>query len=149
MTVTFRRPIAAMLAFALLCVFGCAGTTQLDREDLADPPEAETYHVSTRDGHKLDFIALHMEEESLVGTVRHTATEVTGEGANQRTSVTNRYEEMRIPWSDVIRVDADTKHGGSSSLLLAGGAIVVGAAAFLLLSGNSGTQPTTGGGGGK
>jgi hypothetical protein len=149
MTVTVRRPIALMLAFAVLFMFGCAGTTQLDREDLADPPQAETYHVSTRDGHKLDFIALHMEEDSLVGTVRHTSTEVTGEGAAQRTSVTNRYEEMRIPWSDVVRVDADTKHGGSASLLLAGGAIVAGAVAFLLLSGNSGTEPTGGGGGGK
>ena len=149
MTVTVRRPIAAFMAFAFVCSFGCAGTTQLDRADLVDPPQADVYHVSTRDGHILDFIACHMEEDSLVGTVRHTETQMTGEGAAARTSVTNRYEEVKIPWSDVVRVEANTKHGGSAELLLAGGAIVVGAVAFLLLSGGTDTQPTTGGGGGK
>jgi len=120
----------------------------LDREDLAEPPEADTYHVSTRDGRKLDFIALHLEDDWLVGTVRHTSTEATGAKEESRESVTNRYEEVRIPWADVTEVEAAKNNGGPSGLLLAGGAIVVGAVAFLLLSGNSQPQ-NTGGGGGK
>jgi hypothetical protein len=149
MTVSIRRSVAAILALAYLCSLGCAGTTKLDREDLAEPPQAETYHVSTRDGRNLDFIALHMEDDWLVGTVRQTSTESSGDGTDSRTSVTNRYEEVRIPWTDVTQVEADKGNGGPSGLLLAGGAIVAGAVAFLLLSGGSQTQTTGGGGGGK
>jgi hypothetical protein len=148
MTVTIRRPVAAFLALAYICSLGCAGTTKLDREDLAEPPQADTYHVSTRDGRNLDFIALHLEDDWLVGTVRHTSTEVTGESAARRTSVTNRYEEVRIPWADVTQVEAEKGDGGPSGLLLVGGAIVAGAVAFLLLSGGTSTT-TSGGGGGK
>ena len=148
MTVSIRRPVATILALAYVCSMGCAGTTKLDREDLAEPPQADTYHVATRDGRKLDFIALHMEDDWLVGTVRHTSTEATGVGADSRQSVTNRYEEVRVPWADVTQVEADKGKGGPSGLLLAGGAIVAGAVAFLLLSGGSQTQ-TGGGGGGK
>ncbi|HET9234596.1 MAG TPA: hypothetical protein VFP10_10685 [Candidatus Eisenbacteria bacterium] len=148
MNITVRRPVAALLVFTLLCACGCAGTTKLDREDLAAPPEAETYRVSMRDGRNLDFIALHMEEDWLVGTVRHTSAESTGEGDASRSSVTNRYEEVRVPWSDVTLVEADTGRGGPSGLLLAGGAIVAGAVAFLLLSQSGDDNPDTGGGGG-
>ena len=148
MTVSIRRPVATILALAYACSVGCAGTTKLDREDLAEPPQAETYHVSTRDGRKLDFIALHLEDDWLVGTVRHTSTEATGVGAESRESVTNRYEEVRVPWVDVTQVEAEKGKGGPSGFLLAGGAIVAGAVAFLLLSGGSQTQ-NTGGGGGK
>lgn len=147
MNVTLRRPVAALLITTLLWVSGCAGTTKLNKEDLAEPPDAETYRVSMRDGRNLDFIALHLEEEWLVGTVRQTATESSGEGDASRSSVTNRYEEVRVPWSDVMLVEADTGGGGPSGLLLAGGAIVAGAVAFLLLSQGSDDTPDTGGGG--
>ena len=148
MTVTIQRPVAACLALVYLssCSLGCAGTTKLDREDLAEPPQADVYHVSTRDGRKLDFIALHLENDWLIGTVRRTSSEVTGEGEASRTSVTNRYEEVRVPWGDVTQVEADTGEGGPSGLLLAGGAIVAGAVAFLLLTGSSSTTPSGGGG---
>jgi len=149
MTVSIKRPIAAILALVYVSTIGCAGTTKLDREDLAEPPEADTYHVSTRDGRKLDFIALHLEDDWLVGTVRHTSTQANGTGSDGRTSETNRYEEVRIPYADVTQVEADKGNGGPSGLLLAGGAIVAGAVAFLLLSGSSQTQTTGGGGGGK
>jgi hypothetical protein len=149
MTVSIKRPVAAILALVYISTIGCAGTTKLNRDDLAEPPQADTYHVSTRDGRKLDFIALHLEDDWLVGTVRHTDTEANGEGAESRTSVTNRYEEVRIPYADVTEVTADKGDGGPSGLLLAGGAIVAGAVAFLLLSGGSQTQTTSGGGGGK
>lgn len=146
MNIIQRRPVAAVLV-TLLCASGCASTTKLDKEDLAAPPEAETYRVSMRDGRNLDFIALHLEEDWLVGTVRHTSAESTGEGDAARSSITNRYEEVRVPWSDVVLVEADTGKGGPSGLLLAGGAIVAGAAAFLLLSQGSDDNPDTGGGG--
>jgi hypothetical protein len=149
MTVSIRRPVATILALAYACSMGCAGTTKLDREDLAEPPQAETYHVSTRDGRKLEFIALHLEDDWLVGTVRHTSTEAMGAGAESRESVTNRYEEVRVPWGDVTQVEADKANGGPSGLLLAGGAIVVGAVAFLLLSGTAKNEDTGGSGGGK
>ena len=149
MTVTVQRPVAAILALAFMCSLGCAGTTKLNREDLAEPPQADTYQVSTRDGRKLDFIALHLEDDWLVGTVRQTSTESSGAGPESRTSVTNRYEEVRIPWADVTQVEADKGNGGPSGLLLAGGAIVAGAVAFLLLSGGNQTETTGGGGGGK
>ena len=147
MNIIQRRPVAAVLILTLLCVSGCASTTKLSKEDLAAPPDAETYRVSTRDGRNLDFIALHLEEDWLVGTVRHTSAQSMGEGDATRSSVTNRYEEVRVPWSDVVLVEADTGGGGPSGLLLAGGAIVAGAAAFLLLSQGSDDNPDTGGGG--
>ena len=53
--------------------------------------------MSTRDGRKLDFIALHLEEDWLVGTVRHTSTQATGLERRVSESVTNRYEEVRVP----------------------------------------------------
>jgi len=81
--------------------------------------------------------------------VRQTSTESSGAGPESRTSVTNRYEEVRIPWADVTQVEADKGNGGPSGLLLAGGAIVAGAVAFLLLSGGNQTETTGGGGGGK
>jgi hypothetical protein len=88
-----------------------------------------------------------MEEENVVGTVRRTRTEVVGEGEAQRTNVTNRYEEVQVPWADVAMVEAVGKEGGSSGVLLIGGAIAIGAAVFLLLSGGGDTTPTSGGGG--
>jgi hypothetical protein len=145
----FRRLTAVILAWVLLVTAGCAGgPTRLDREDLLDPPAAKTYRVTTRDGRTLAFIALHMEEDSLVGTVRRTASETVGEGETQRTNVTNRYEEARLPWADVALVEAVGTKGGPSGILLVGGAIALGAAVFLLLNGGS-DPPPDGGGGGK
>jgi len=149
MTVIPRRPVAVLLVFTVFWACGCAGTTKLDREGLAEPPEAETYRVSMRDGRDLDFIALHLEDDWLVGTVRHTSAETTGVGDSSRSSVTNRYEEVRVPWAEVSQVEAETGRGGPPSLLLAGGAIVAGAVAFLLLSGGTETENSGGGGGGK
>ena len=144
-----RRGISAVLAAALLGTAACAGgPTRLDREDLLDPPAANAYVVTTNAGQRLTFISLHLENDDLLGTVRRTSTQTVGEGETQRENVTNRYEELRIPWAEVASVEAEGGKSGPSGVLLAGGAIVLGAAAFLLLTGGS-TETADGGGGGK
>jgi hypothetical protein len=142
-----RRPVAFVLAICLtISTGGAGGRTALDRADLLDPDPAQSYLVTTKDGRELTFISLHLEGDWLVGTVRITTSEVEGEGEDARTSVTNRYEEMRLPWSEVAGVEADVGKKGGSGFLLAGGAIVVGVAAFLLLTGGSDDEPTDNGG---
>ena len=142
-----RRPIALALAICLTVSSGCAGgRTVLDKEDLLDPDPAHSYMVTTNDGRELTFISLYLEGDWLVGTVRITTSEVEGEGEDARTSVTNRYEEIRLPWSEVAHVEAEGGKKGGSGFLLAGAAIVVGVAAFLLFTGGSDDEPTDNGG---
>jgi hypothetical protein len=141
-----RRTAGGLLPIVL--VTGCAGGwTRLDEESLAAPEPARSYRVATRDGRTLTFIDLHLEGDFLVGTRRETVEERVGEGDAARTSVTNRYEEVRLPWSEVKTVEAERERRSASSYLLAAGALGVGVAAFLLLSGNGETDPDGGGGG--
>lgn len=145
-----RQGTALGLALLLAAGSGCgAGTTVLRAQDLADPPPAKSYRVITKDGRALTFIALHLEGDDLVGTVRITETATEGEGENARAVVTNRYQETSIPWKDVERVEAEGKQGKDPAFYVAAGAVIVGAVAFLLLSGGGGNTDTGGGGGGK
>jgi hypothetical protein len=94
----------------------------------------------------LTFISLHMEGDTLVGTRRITQSQAVGEGDAQREQVTNRYEESRVPWADVDRVEAVGVDKRGSGVLLAGGAIALGVAAFLILSSGNEDTPTDDGG---
>lgn len=141
-----KRPIALGLALVLCSSNGCAtGWKQLDREELADPEPASSYKVTTRNGRELTFVSLHVEGDWLVGTARFTSSEVEGEGEEARTNVTNRYEEMRLPWNEIETVEAEADRAKDTGVYLAAGALVVGVAAFLLLSGGEDT-PTDGNG---
>lgn len=149
-----NRFIAMVLAGSLAGLPGCAGGRRsLERDDLANPVEAQSYLVTTRSGETWTFISLFLEGETLEGTVRITSVEVTtspdpdGRGTEERKNVTNRYEEKSIPWSEVARVEAEGVEHSNPSFWLAGGAVVVGVAAFLLMSGNDSTPPSAGGGG--
>jgi len=145
-----RQGTALVLALFLAAGTGCgAGTTALRAEDLADPPPAKSFLVTTRDGRQMTFISLHLEGDVLVGTMRITETATEGEGEDARPIVTNRYQEASIPWADVDRVEVEGSKGKDPGFYLAAGAVIVGALAFLLLSGGNGNPPDTGGGGGK
>ena len=94
---------------------------------------------------RLHDISLHVEGEWLVGTARITKTETVGEGEDARTNITNRYEEMRIPWEEVDTVEADIPRK-TSHLLLAAGGVALGIVAFLLFTGGSDSPPADNGG---
>ena len=144
-----QRLLALVLVVALGAPSGCAsGPKTLGRKDLVHPEPARAYHVSLTDGRTMTLISLHLEGEWLMGTQRITESTTEGTGEEARTNVTNRYEEVKIPWSEVAGVEADRGSNRDSSVFLAGAALLAGVAAFLLLSGNSNTAPTTGGGGG-
>jgi hypothetical protein len=129
------RLLALGLAALLALPTGCAGGRHaLDRGDLDDPVQARFYEVTTRDGQVLTFVSLHTEGDWLEGTVRIRSTETSGEGEALRTSVTNRYQEARIPWAEVQRVEAIGVQKKSPGFLLAASAVAVGVLAFLLLS---------------
>jgi hypothetical protein len=143
----FKQMTALGLAGVMTVTAGCGGGRMaLDRDDLDRPVTATTYEVVTHDGRSLTFISLHMEGDTLVGTRRVTETQTVGEGDARRDQVTNRYEETRVPWSDVDRVEAVGVNKRSSGVLLVGGAIALGVTAFLLLSSGKDDTPTDGGG---
>lgn len=145
-----RQGTALGLALLLAAGSGCgAGTSALGAKDLADPPPAKSYLVTTKDGRQLTFIALHMEGDNLVGTVRITETATEGEGETARAVVTNRYQEASIPWSNVERVEAEGKKAKDPAFYVAAGAVVVGVVAFVLLNGSGGDNAPSVGGGGK
>ena len=142
-----KRPISLGLALLLCLSNGCAGGwKQLDREDLVDPDSANSYRVTTRDGRELTFVSLHIEGDWLVGTARFTSRETEGEGEDARTNITNRYEEMRVPWDEVESVEAEDGKEKGTGVFLAAGAIVVGIAAFLLISQGGEDSPSDGNG---
>ena len=146
---TTQRLLALILAVALGGPSGCAsGPKALDRKDLVHPEPARAYHVALTDGRTMTLISLHLEGDWLMGTRRITESTTEGSGEAARTNVTNRYEEVKIPWSEVAGVEADRGSSRDSSVYLAGAALVAGVAAFLLLSGSSNPPPSTGGGGG-
>ncbi len=145
--------VRKLTAWAVLGLFtlqtGCAGGAKtLERKDLVDPKPAEEYRVTTVDGRTLTFISLHLEGESLEGTVRYTTRETEGTGDAARTNVTNRYEEVNLPWSQVATVEAEQGRSSDNSVFFAAGALIAGVATFLLLTQGS-TNPPTAGGGGK
>ena len=143
-----RRATASLVVAALLASTGCGGGRQvLEREDLVNPAPAKTYLVTTKSGDQLTLISLHLEGDALVGTQRVTVIEQVGTGETGRENVTNRYEEVRLPWSEVARVEADRGKGADHSLVFAAGAIVVGVAAFLVLTSDSPETPEDDNGG--
>jgi hypothetical protein len=146
---TTKRLLTLFLAATFVVPFGCAGGPKtLERKDLVHPEAARDYRVTLKDGRTMTLISLHLEGDWLMGTQRITESVSEGEGETARTNITNRYEEVKIPWSDVASVEADRGSNHDSSIFLAGAALVAGVAAFLLLSGNSSTAPSGGGGGG-
>jgi hypothetical protein len=143
-----RKWMAGGILVPFLAVQGCGGGwTTLDREELTSPEPAPSYRVTTRDDRVLTFIDLHLEGDTLVGTVRRTAEETVGEGDAARRVVSNRYDEVRLPWSDVATVEAQRSGKVASDYLLVAGAIGAGVIAFLLLSNTSDTAPHAGGNG--
>ena len=94
----------------------------------------------------MTLISLHLEGNWLVGTARFTTTEEEGEGEDVTTSVTNVYEEIRIPWDQVASVEAMGVKKIDSGFLLVGAAILVGVVTFLVLSGGGDDEPETNGG---
>ena len=142
-----RRPVALALLVALAPLVGCGGgMRELERNDLLQPEDAKSYRVTTVDGGQYTFIALHLEGETLMGTERITDTRVVGEGDDAREVVSNRYEERRIPWADVSRVEADTGGTRSGGLWLLAGSVAVGVAAFFILSASTDDGGDNGGG---
>jgi hypothetical protein len=144
-----KRLIAAILGAVLLVESGCAGGMKtLEREDLQNPKPARSYRVTLVSGEVLTFISLGLEGEYLAGTIRTTKETVTGEGDQARSTVTNVYEERRIPWAEVATVEADQDKQEGQTWLLALGAVAVGVVAFLILA-DSGEDPPVDDGGGK
>jgi len=146
-----KRGLSLGLALLLLVETGCAGGMQvLTREQLVDPKPARSYRVTTRSGEEVTFIALHLEGNRLVGTTRTTTKRTVGEGEEARLAVSNRYGERSIPWTEVVRVEAErdrsTPRGG---LMLATASVAVGVGLFLILGQGGGNTPASGGGGKK
>ena len=142
------RPVVVTWLVGLLALqTGCGGGARvLSQSELIQPKPAKSYRVTTRDGAVHRFISLHLEGDWLVGTVRVTSRERVGEGETVRENVTNRYEEKRLPWSSVVRVEAVGMESRDWGFLLAAGAIAAGVGVFLLLTQESPTPPVGGGG---
>jgi len=145
------RGIALGLALILFVETGCAGGMQvLTRDDLRDPGPARSYRVTTRSGEVVTFIALHLEGDRLVGTTRTTTKRTVGTGEEARIAVSNRYRERSIPWTEVVRVEAERNRSTPrSGLMLAVASVAVGVGLFLILGQGDGNPPTPGGGGKK
>jgi hypothetical protein len=142
-----RRGIVLALVALLVGQTGCAGGAQVvTREDLIRPKPAKSYTVTTVDGATHTFIALHVEGDWLEGTARTTTTQTVGTGEEAREAVSNRYEAMRIPWAEVLEVEADYGSDAKGGVLLAAASILAGVGAFLLLT--SEDPPDDGGGNG-
>jgi hypothetical protein len=132
-----RRWLCPWLAAGLLVQSGCAGKITLTEDELADPPPAKSYLVKLKDGREYTFISLHRESGNLVGTARITTRQEVGEGEEARVNVSNRYQEMTVPWSEVEEVEADTGRKKTSSVLLGAVVLAVGVGVFLLLTNDS------------
>lgn len=140
------RAVRVLVAGALLLQTACAGgRAALDRDDLRDPPPARSYFVTLADGTEYTFVSLHVEGDNLLGTARFTEQATVGEGPEARSEVTNRYEEMRIPWGDVRSVEAEGGGRASGGWMFAALSVAVGVGAFLLLSQGSDDRPAGGG----
>lgn len=141
-----RPATLGLLVGFLLLQTGCAGGTHvLAREELVNPRPAAFYRVTTRDGKSYTFISLHLEGDLLLGTIRVTSSRTVGQGETARRNITNRYEEKRLSWSDVARVEAVGTHGTDLGFLAAAGTIAVGLGVFLLLTQQTPEKPSTGG----
>lgn len=134
-----KRGLSSLLAAMLLLQSGCASSITLTKDELADPPPAKSYDVRMKDGREFTFISLHREGDSLLGTARITTREEVGEGEDKRVNISNRYEEMQLPWADVEEVEAKLGKKKTSSILLAVAAAAAGAGLFLLLTNDSGS----------
>ncbi len=142
-----RRPVTGVLLLTFGIWVGCAGGSKtLSRSQLEDPEPADSYLVTTRGGEQVTLISLYLEGDWLVGTARFTTTEEEGEGEDVTTSVTNVYEEVRIPWDQIASVEAMGVKKVDSGFFLAGAAIAVGVIAFLVLTGGGDDEPVTNGG---
>ncbi len=140
----FHRPMALLVALALLAQAGCAGGVRtLSKKDLDDPAPARSYRVFLRDGTSRTLISLHREGGWLLGTERITASESLGEGETARINVTNRYQDVKLDLADVERVEAEGSKGFDGSLFIAAGTIVIGVLAFLILTQDS-ESPSSG-----
>jgi hypothetical protein len=144
-----HRGTAVALIASLLLAAGCGGgMRELEKDELVQPEEAKSFRVTTWDGQEYTFIALHLEGDVLMGTERVTTTKVIGEGEEARETVSNRYQERRIPWDEVEKVEAESGGSRKGGIWIAAVSVAVGVAAFLLLTSDS-AEPVTAGGGGK
>jgi hypothetical protein len=141
-----RRWLSSILAAALLLQAGCAGRITLTEEELADPEPAKSYSVKMKDGREYTFISLHLEGGSLLGTARITTREEVGKGEEKRVNISNRYEEMKLPWGEVESVEAELGKKKLPSLLLAAVAVAAGVGLFVLLTNDSDSGTTDDGG---
>jgi hypothetical protein len=134
--------LCALLAFA-----GCAGRSVIPMADLTDPPESESYFVTTQQGEELEFVTFRATADSLQGTVRTVKQRVVGHGDDERVEARNQYREMALPLSAVQRVEV-ARNGPPSLVLAAASAVAVGGV-YLLLNKSDEEPPIDDGGGGR
>jgi hypothetical protein len=114
--------------------------------EVTSPPDKDVYYVTTTSGEQLDFVTFESDGAVISGTVRDVRERLVGQGEDERVESRSQYREVRMPLSEVARIEID-KPGSSPALLLAAGAAAIGGA-FLIFSGGE-DDATTGGGGGK
>ena len=142
-----RRPVTVVLLMTFGIWVGCAGGGKtLSKSQLEDPEPADSYLVTTKDGEKVTLISLYLEGDWLVGTARFTTNVEEGEGEDVTTSVTNVYEEIRIPWDQVASVEAMGVKNVNSGFFLVAAGIAIGVVTFLVLTGGGDDEPETNGG---
>jgi hypothetical protein len=137
------KKLGAVLA--LLGLSGCAGRTVVPLSDLTDPPDSESYFVTTQSGEQYEFVTLAATGDTLAGTVRIVKQRVVGDGSEERVEERNQYREMLLPTSQVSRVEIP-KGGPSKVVLAAAGAAAIGSVVYLLSRGDE-EAPDDGGGG--
>lgn len=132
---------------ALLALSGCAGRTVVPMADLTDPPDSESYFVTTQQGEELEFVTFRASADSLQGTVRTVRQRVVGHGDDERVEARNQYREVALPLSEVQRVEI-RKSGPPGLVLAAASAVAVGGV-YLLLNKGEEDPPVDDGGGGR
>ncbi|HEX7878244.1 MAG TPA: hypothetical protein VF720_02475 [Candidatus Eisenbacteria bacterium] len=137
------RKFGAVLA---LLVTGCAGgRSAIPLNESTSLPDKDVYYVTTTMGEQLDFVTLESDGAVISGTVREVRERLVGQGDDERVESRSQYRDVRMPLSDVARIEVD-KPGSKPLVLIAAGAAAIGGA-FLIFS-NGGDDATTGGGGG-
>jgi hypothetical protein len=140
------RSIRRFGAIVMLAVTGCAGgRSVVPMSEVTSPPDRDVYYVTTTSGEELDFITLQSDGAVITGTVRDVKERLVGRGEDERVESSSQYRDVRLPLSDVARIEID-KPGSSPIVLLAAGAAALGGA-FLIFSAGDDDAGDTGGGG--
>ena len=140
------RSIRKFGAILALLVTGCAGgRSAIPLSESTSLPDKDVYYVTTTTGEQLDFVTLQSDGAMISGTVREVRERLVGQGEDERVESRSQYRDVRMPLSEVARIEID-KPGTKPIVLLAAGAAAVGGA-FLIFSSGGDDASTTGGGG--